>query len=112
MRRDIKQFYAAWDSDMGKYVFVAYDGPEGLSGQGVWTLRPSVDDVEVIVGAPYSWYKRLRRRSEESFRQLVRRQAPSHESFRDMAHGMLLTPVSVRYAIAEFIAQRGRHWRR
>ena len=61
MRRDIKQFYAACDVGDNEYVFVAYDGPEGLGGQGVWTLRPRRDDVEVIVGAPLSWDRRLQK---------------------------------------------------
>ena len=40
MRRDIKQFYAAWDIRDNGYVFVADDGPKGLGDLGVWILRP------------------------------------------------------------------------
>ena len=61
MRRDIKQFYAAWDIRDNGYVFVAYDGPKGLGDLGVWTLRPRWGDTEVTFGAPPSWDRRSRK---------------------------------------------------
>ena len=61
MRRDIKQFCAAWDIRDNSYVFVAYAGPTGLGDEDVWILMPSWGDVEMTVGAPLSWDKRSRK---------------------------------------------------